>query len=91
MANKQFETTNSMQKTKLMNQFYIYYIDVFHTKYNDIDITHRYVADRRIIIDDFTRIVENSEDYVIFEFNYDDTPRQLKGFKTKEAAQRTLP
>jgi len=90
MENKEFESTNLMQKSKVMNQYYVYYIDVFHTKFNDLNITHRYVADKRVILDDFTKIIDSSEDYIIFESNYDGTPRLLKGFKTKEAAQRTL-
>ena len=90
MANKEFESTNLMQKNKVMKQLYVYYIDVFHINYNDLEITHKYVADKKIMLDDFTKIIENSEDYVILESNYDGTPRLLKGFKTKEAAQRTL-
>ena len=91
MGNKQFESVNLMQAKKVFDRYYIYYIDVFHTEYNGINITSRYVADKRIVLDDYTRIVDTSDDYVIFEFNYDGTPRLLKGFKTKEAAQRTLP
>ena len=91
MANKEFESANLMQQKKLFNQYHVYYIDTFHTEYNNSEIATRYVADRKIVLDKFTTIKENTKDYIIFEFNFDGTPRQLKGFKTKEAAQRIIP
>jgi hypothetical protein len=89
MGNKQFETSNLMTKNN-NKDYYIYYIDIIHAEFQGIDTYCKYVADRRVKVDKFTTIIEETDTYVIFEFNYDETPRRLKGFKTKELALHHL-
>lgn len=87
---KQFESAHLMKPNKFFNEYHVYYIDGYTIKFNDIELTHLYIADRKIKVDKYTKLIHDDDNFVIFEFNYDDTPRQLKGFKTKEIAQLAL-
>jgi hypothetical protein len=87
---KKFESAHLMKPNKVFNEYHVYYIEAYSTKFNDIELTHLYLADKRIKIDEYTKLIHNDDNCVIFEFNYDGTPRQLKGFKTKEIAQLAL-
>lgn len=84
---RQFESTNLMKRNEIFNEYHVYFIDSYSTKFNDVSLVHLYVADKKILLNKYVKIISNTENYIVFEFNYDGLPRQLKGFKTKEAAQ----
>jgi hypothetical protein len=90
MANREFESANLMIPKKILKEYYIYYISIIQSEFNGLDTHCKYVADRRIKMDRFTKVIEDTDTYVIFEFDYDGTPRKLKGFKTKEFALNHL-
>lgn len=87
MENREFDNVNNMKKNKIYNSYYVYYVDSYQIKYLDFLITNFYVADKKITIDEYTKIKINSDDYLIIETDYgDEVPRCFKAFKTKEAA-----
>lgn len=88
--NKEFESTNLMIKTQVFNECYVYFLDTFDMKCNGFDITTLYIRDMKIKLNEYTKIIDNTDEYYIFEFNYDGTPRLLKGFKSKDLAQHEI-
>lgn len=77
-------------ETKQLNNFYVYYIDSFLTKCNGYEIIHFYSIDKKMHLNKYTKIVEETDLYYVFETNIDGTPRQLKGFKTKDFAEHQI-
>jgi len=58
-----------------------------HVYYIDAILGHRYIADRTIVLDRFSFLVREHEEFIVFETHYGDgVTRELKGFKTKELA-----
>ena len=91
MGNQEFTSTNSMSKKQTFKEYHIYYIDSFQTEFNNTNISHLYVADKKITLNCYIKVSIYSDDFIIFEFDYgDEVPRKLKGFKTKEMAQREI-
>ena len=88
--NREFESTNLMTKPLVFNEFNVYFLDTFDMKFNGFHITTLYVRDMKIKLNEYTKILENTDEYYIFEFDYDGTPRLLKGFKSKELAQQEV-
>jgi len=87
---KQFESVNLMKHNKVFKEYHVYYIESYSTKFNDIELTHFYLADKKIKLNEYTKLIHDDDNCIIFEFNFDGTPRQLKGFKTKEIAKLFL-
>jgi hypothetical protein len=88
MNNQVFISANSMPKVQTLKEYYVYYIESFKTKINNLNLTHFYVADRKIVLDIYTKVIVHTNTYLIFQFDYrDGVPRKLKGFITKEYAQ----
>ena len=88
--NREFESANLMTKPVVFNEFYVYFLDTFDMKFNGFHITTLYVRDMKIRLNDYTKIIEDNDEYYLFEFDYDGTPRLLKGFKSKELAQQEV-
>jgi hypothetical protein len=80
--NKEFETTNLMVKNKPLENLHIYYIDELNG--------HLYVADRKLTLGKFRKILENYPDRVIIQEDFGDFKKIFLGFKTKEAALEAL-
>lgn len=90
MNNKQFESTNLMTNKQIFNQFQVFVIEGYVIKHSGFESTFFYIIDKKIRVDEYTKIVVETDNFYIFETDYDGTPRQLKGFKTKEFAQEQL-
>lgn len=77
-------------ETKTLNKFYVYCIETFIIDFNGLDLVHFYAIDKKVHINKYTKILNETDLHYIFETNIDGTPRQLKGFKTKEFAENYI-
>ena len=77
-------------ETKQLKNFYVYCIETFIIPFQNIETIHFYAIHKKININKFTKIKNETDTYYIFETNIDGTPRQLKGFKTKELAEQQI-
>lgn len=85
--NREFENVNRMQKRKIFDIYHVYFIDSYSTEFNDIKLTHLYVADKTVRIDEYTKLKIVTDEYLVFEVDYGDgVPRAFKAYPSKDQA-----
>jgi hypothetical protein len=85
---KPSETTNLI--TKNLKEYTVYIIDAYDMKWNGIEVAKKFVIDKKIKLNEYIKIIEETDIYYIFQYSYDGVPRNLKGFKTKEFALKEI-
>lgn len=69
-------------KTETLNNIHIYYIDEMNG--------HLYVADRKIVLGKYRKMVDNNDGSVIIVENFGDIEKRYLGFKEKIIAAEKL-